>query len=247
MKIKEKIKGDLIKGFVNAELMDMIKENALPYRKLMSYYRCAMMEIETKFNVLNDQFSLQYERNPIESIKTRLKSPESLLRKLRKKDLPVTIESVEDNIYDVAGIRVICSFIEDIYNLAECLLRQDDIKLIEIKDYIKEPKKSGYRSLHLIVEVPIFLEDEKKLVKAEVQLRTIAMDFWASLEHQIKYKQDVVMQDEIVEELRQCAEVINITDEKMMNIRRKIDASTEAPTEDEIMLEKLCKLDINLE
>ena len=138
MKIKEKIKGDLIKGFVNAELMDMIKENALPYRKLMSYYRCAMMEIETKFNVLNDQFSLQYERNPIESIKTRLKSPESLLRKLRKKDLPVTIESVEDNIYDVAGIRVICSFIEDIYNLAECLLRQDDIKLIEIKDYLSK-------------------------------------------------------------------------------------------------------------
>ena len=195
MKIKEKIKGDLIKGFVNAELMDMIKENALPYRKLMSYYRCAMMEIETKFNVLNDQFSLQYERNPIESIKTRLKSPESLLRKLRKKDLPVTIESVEDNIYDVAGIRVICSFIEDIYNLAECLLRQDDIKLIEIKDYIKEPKKSGYRSLHLIVEVPIFLEDEKKLVKAEVQLRTIAMDFWASLEHKLQYKKEIAPEE----------------------------------------------------
>ncbi|MBS5737695.1 MAG: GTP pyrophosphokinase family protein [Clostridiales bacterium] len=224
MKIKEKIKGDLIKGFVNAELMDMIKENALPYRKLMSYYRCAMMEIETKFNVLNDQFSLQYERNPIESIKTRLKSPESLLRKLRKKDLPVTIESVEDNIYDVAGIRVICSFIEDIYNLAECLLRQDDIKLIEIKDYIKEPKKSGYRSLHLIVEVPIFLEDEKKLVKAEVQLRTIAMDFWASLEHKLQYKKEIAPEEaaSISENLAECAEAISDLDARMEEIKNRI-------------------------
>ena len=224
MKIKEKIKGDLIKGFVNAELMDMIKENALPYRKLMSYYRCAMMEIETKFNVLNDQFSLQYERNPIESIKTRLKSPESLLRKLRKKDLPVTIESVEDNIYDVAGIRVICSFIEDIYNLAECLLRQDDIKLIEIKDYIKEPKKSGYRSLHLIVEVPIFLEDEKKLVKAEVQLRTIAMDFWASLEHKLQYKKEIAPEEaaSISENLADCAEAISDLDARMEEIKNRI-------------------------
>lgn len=224
MKIKEKIKGDLIKGFVNAELMDMIKENALPYRKLMSYYRCAMMEIETKFNVLNDQFSLQYERNPIESIKTRLKSPESLLRKLRKKDLPVTIESVEDNIYDVAGIRVICSFIEDIYNLAECLLRQDDIKLIEIKDYIKEPKKSGYRSLHLIVEVPIFLEDEKKLVKAEVQLRTIAMDFWASLEHKLQYKKEIAPEEaaSISENLAKCAEAISDLDARMEEIKNRI-------------------------
>ena len=224
MKIKEKIKGDLIKGFVNAELMDMIKENALPYRKLMSYYRCAMMEIETKFNVLNDQFSLQYERNPIESIKTRLKSPESLLRKLRKKDLPVTIESVEDNIYDVAGIRVICSFIEDIYNLAECLLRQDDIKLIEIKDYIKEPKKSGYRSLHLIVEVPIFLEDEKKLVKAEVQLRTIAMDFWASLEHKLQYKKEIAPEEaaSISEILAKCAEAISDLDARMEEIKNRI-------------------------
>ena len=224
MKIKEKIKGDLIKGFVNAELMDMIKENALPYRKLMSYYRCAMMEIETKFNVLNDQFSLQYERNPIESIKTRLKSPESLLRKLRKKDLPVTIESVEDNIYDVAGIRVICSFIEDIYNLAECLLRQDDIKFIEIKDYIKEPKKSGYRSLHLIVEVPIFLEDEKKLVKAEVQLRTIAMDFWASLEHKLQYKKEIAPEEaaSISENLAECAEAISDLDARMEEIKNRI-------------------------
>ena len=224
MKIKEKIKGDLIKGFVNAELMDMIKENALPYRKLMSYYRCAMMEIETKFNVLNDQFSLQYERNPIESIKTRSKSPESLLRKLRKKDLPVTIESVEDNIYDVAGIRVICSFIEDIYNLAECLLRQDDIKLIEIKDYIKEPKKSGYRSLHLIVEVPIFLEDEKKLVKAEVQLRTIAMDFWASLEHKLQYKKEIAPEEaaSISENLAECAEAISDLDARMEEIKNRI-------------------------
>ena len=224
MKITENIKNNLMKTLATDELLDMIRENSIPYQRLLSYYRCAMMEIETKFRVLDDQFSLKYDRNPIESIKTRLKTPESLIKKLRKRDLPVTIKSVEENICDVAGIRVICSFPEDIYTLADCLLKQDDITLIEIKDYIKNPKPSGYRSLHLIVEVPIFLENEKKLVKAEVQLRTIAMDFWASLDHKLRYKKNISPAEaaEISASLKECAEKIADLDCQMEKIKNRI-------------------------
>lgn len=224
MKIAENIKDNLMKTLATDELLDMIRENSLPYQRLLSYYRCAMMEIETKFRVLDDQFSLKYDRNPIESIKTRLKTPESLIKKLRKRNLPITIKSVEENICDVAGIRVICSFPEDIYTLADCLLKQDDITLIEIKDYIKTPKPSGYRSLHLIVEVPIFLENEKKLVKTEVQLRTIAMDFWASLDHKLRYKKNISPAEaaEISESLKRCAEKIADLDCQMEEIKNRI-------------------------
>ena len=152
---------------------------------MMSYYQCAVMEVETKFKVLNQEYSLQYDKNPIEGIKTRIKSYDSLLKKIRRKDIPLTLTAIEENIQDIAGVRVICSFPDDIYELAESFLKQDDITLIEKKDYIKNPKPSGYRSLHLIVKVPIFLQNTKKLVTVEVQLRTIAMDFWASLEHEI--------------------------------------------------------------
>ncbi|MBS5949456.1 MAG: GTP pyrophosphokinase family protein, partial [Clostridium sp.] len=176
---------------INDDFLDIIHENIRPMNELMAYYRCAIMEVETKFNVLNEEFSLQYDRNPIEGIKTRLKSTEGIVRKLNRKDLPFSLRSIEENIKDVAGVRVICSFPEDIYMLADCLLNQDDIKLIEKKDYIKNPKKSGYRSLHLIIEVPIFLKNEKKRMKVEVQLRTIAMDFWASLEHKLRYKKNI--------------------------------------------------------
>ena len=141
----------------------------MAFNRLMTYYRCAMMEVETKFKVLNEQFSIQYDRNPIETIKTRLKSAESLANKLRRKNLPLSIEAIENNINDVAGIRIICSFPEDIYMLSDCLLQQDDIKLIEKRDYIKNPKPSGYRSLHLIVEVPIFLENEKRYIYSNIE------------------------------------------------------------------------------
>ena len=161
------------------------------------------MEIETKFKVLDEQYSLRYDRNPIESIKSRVKSMDSLLKKIRKRNISLTLEAIEESIYDVAGIRVICSFQEDIYLLADCLIQQDDIKLIEIKDYIKNPKENGYRSLHLIVEIPIYLQDEKRNVKVEIQLRTIAMDFWASLEHKLRYKKNLPIEqhDELVKEL----------------------------------------------
>lgn len=176
---------------ISDEFIDGIHKNMMPMNELMAYYRCAIMEVETKFKVLDEQFSLEYDRNPIESIKSRLKSYESIIKKLKDRDLPFSLEAIQENIRDVAGIRVICSFPEDIYMLAECLLSQDDVKLIEKKDYIKNPKKSGYRSLHLIIEVPIFLRNEKKSMKVEVQLRTIAMDFWASLEHKLRYKKNI--------------------------------------------------------
>ena len=173
------------------EILEAFKENMKLSKKLMTYYSCALLEIETKFKVLNQQFSLEQEHNPIETIKTRLKSTESILEKLHRKNLPMDMAAVEENLYDVAGIRVICPFINDIYCLADCLMQQDDVTLIEKKDYIKNPKENGYRSLHLIVETPIFLQDEKRLMKVEVQLRTIAMDFWASLEHRMRYKKNL--------------------------------------------------------
>ncbi|ALP88717.1 GTP pyrophosphokinase [Clostridium butyricum] len=210
---------------ISDEFLDAIHKNMKPMKELMTYYRCAIMEVETKFNVLDEEFSLQYDRNPIESIKSRLKSPESLAKKLKKKELPFSIEGIEENIKDVAGVRVICSFPEDIYMLADCLLNQDDVKLIEKKDYIKNPKKTGYRSLHLIIEVPIFLQSGKKSIKVEVQLRTIAMDFWASLEHKLRYKKNINPQEieRLERELIECSEVSAALDKRMEEIRNRIE------------------------
>lgn len=201
------------------------KDGVNELKKLMSCYQCALMEVETKFRVLNEQFSLNHERNPIDSIKTRIKSPESIKEKIGRKNLEPSIKSIEDEINDIAGIRVICSFIDDIYMLADCLLEQDDITLIERKDYIKNPKENGYRSLHLVVQVPIFLKNEKKHMKVEVQLRTIAMDFWANLEHKLRYKKN--LPDNILEmtakELSECAQTSANLDLKMQNVRNIIE------------------------
>lgn len=211
-------------NFLSDEFLDFVKRNSIPFETLLSYYRCAIMEVETKFKVLNEQYALRYDRNPIESIKSRVKSSDSLLKKIRKKNIPLTLEAIEENIWDVAGIRVICSFPDDIYLLADCLLQQDDIELIEVKDYIKNPKPNGYRSLHLIVEVPIFLQDEKRNVKVEVQLRTIAMDSWASLEHKLKYKKNLPEEqvEEISRELKNCADMSAELDASMQEIRERI-------------------------
>lgn len=193
--------------------------------KLMTYYRCAMLEIETKFKVLNEQFSLNKERNPIESIKTRLKSQQSIQEKLKRIGVPLTLSSIENYLNDVAGVRVICGFIDDIYLLAECLERQDDVKLIKRKDYIKSPKPNGYRSLHLIVEIPIFLCNETKYIKVEVQFRTIAMESWANLEHRLRYKKNLT--DEVNEQtkdaLLECAELSSTLDFKMQAIKNIIE------------------------
>ncbi|MBE6713373.1 MAG: GTP pyrophosphokinase family protein [Ruminococcaceae bacterium] len=197
------------------------------YAGLMAYYRCAMMEIETKFNVLNEEFSLRYDRNPIQDIRSRLKSPRSIYRKLQKKELEVTPEHIEEHLTDVAGVRVICAFLADVYLLADALLGQDDITLIEKKDYIQNPKPNGYRSLHLIVTVPIFLAQEKRLMKVEIQLRTLSMDSWASLEHQLCYKKDAEFTDRMRAELYRCAELSAELDEKMDCLRKQTNIDEE--------------------
>lgn len=204
------------------EIKDWIKAYATPYKELMAYYRCAMMEVETKFRVLNEELSLEYDRNPIETIKTRLKSIDSIADKLSRQNMAMTVDNIENNMHDVAGVRVICGFPSDIYTLSEAFLNQDDITLIERKDYMANPKPNGYRSLHLIVEIPIYLHDEKKPMKVEVQFRTISMDWWASLEHKIRYKKDVKVPKDIAEELRECAEAAAILDNRMEQIQKKI-------------------------
>lgn len=208
--------------FPGMDTKDSIRSLTTRYKELMAYYRCAMMEVETKFRVLSENLSLEDDRNPIEAIKTRMKSPESIANKLRSRNLPLTIESIEENLNDVAGVRVICGFPGDIYRLAEAFLRQDDVKLIEKKDYIENPKRNGYRSLHLIVTVPIYLHDEKRLMRVEVQFRTIAMDWWASLEHQIRYKKEVTVTKDDARELRDCAEQAALLDYRMEQLYKNI-------------------------
>ena len=223
-------------NLLSDEFIQMMQKNKKPFELLMSYYQCAIMEIETKFRVLNHELSLEYDNNPIESIKTRVKSYDSILKKIRRKNIPLNLQAIEENLKDIAGVRVICSFPDDIYKLAESFLKQDDITLIERKDYIKNPKPSGYRSLHLIVQVPIFLQNEKKMVNVEVQFRTIAMDFWASLDHKMRYKKE--LSDEEVEilqeELYDCAEQSAALDERMQRIRDRI---TQKREKEAILLE----------
>lgn len=191
------------------------------YLRLMSYYSSAMLEMETKFKVLNIEFSNKFDRNPIESIETRLKKPRSIYEKMNRLGLPISVDAIEKNLNDIAGVRVICSFVDDIYKLADMLAVQDDIYVVQTKDYIKNPKESGYRSLHMIVEVPIFLSNEKRYMRVEVQLRTIAMDFWASLEHKLRYKKNIP-EDEaklIAQELYDCSVESAKLDERMQKIR----------------------------
>ena len=211
----------LMERLSQSEIRNWLKKYAMPYQELMSCYRCALMEVETKFNVLDEELSLLYDRNPIESIKSRIKSPESIVDKAVRKGIPMTVESIEKNLRDIAGLRVICTFPSDIYMLADALLRQDDVTLIERKDYIQNPKDNGYRSLHLIIEIPIFLHNQTRRMKVEVQLRTIAMDWWASLEHKIRYKKDLTNDEAIFAELRECAEVSARLDQRMQGIHEK--------------------------
>lgn len=203
------------------EMLEWTKMKGMAYRSLMAYYRCAIKEVETKFRVLDEEYSLKNDRNPINGIKSRLKTLPSIIEKLERKGLEVSVGSIEKNLNDVAGIRVICSFVQDVYKLAEAFLKQDDITLIQIKDYIKQPKENGYRSLHLIVEVPIFLEHEKKPMRVEIQLRTIAMDCWASLEHQLLYKKDTEFTPEMQASLTRCAEISTELDMEMDELREK--------------------------
>ena len=213
---------DQLLSSIDEETLEWMHEKSLEYIRLMSYYRCAMMEIETKFKVLKEEYSLRHDRNPINSIKTRLKSPKSVHEKMERLGYEPTIENIEGLLNDVAGVRIICAFKEDVYTLAGALLKQDDVTLLQTKDYIKNPKANGYRSLHMIVTIPIYLAHEKREMKVEVQFRTIAMDSWASMEHQIVYKKEVELTPQMQKELDECANLSAELDEKMDNLRKRV-------------------------
>ena len=196
------------------QVPEMWVDQARQFQQAMMRYTCAIREVKTKLEVLNDELSVKNQRNP-----------KSIVEKLQRRGFEISLESMEKNLDDVAGIRIICSFLDDIYEVADMLIRQDDVKVIAVKDYIQNPKPNGYRSYHMIIEIPVFFSDSKKPIRVEVQIRTIAMDFWASLDHQLKYKKSFIDDNgEISEELKQCAEVIAGTDVKMLEIRKKIEA-----------------------
>lgn len=209
---------------VDAETLEWAQKTSKEFAKRMSYYKCAMLEVETRFHVLNEEYVLEYERTPINSIKSRLKTLPSLREKLERKSIPFDLDIMEERLDDVAGVRIICPFPEDVYTVAEAFLSQEDVELVQKKDYIQNPKPNGYRSLHLIVAVPIHLSGGKRMTKVEIQLRTIAMDFWASLEHQLRYKQDNQFTEEMAAELYQCAQLSAALDNRMDNLRKSVKA-----------------------
>jgi putative GTP pyrophosphokinase len=191
--------------------------------QVLMMYSCAIREVKTKLEVLNDELSVRNQRNPIEFITTRVKKPKSIVEKLHRRGFEISLDSVMENLNDVAGVRVICSFVDDIYAVADMLTKQDDVKLLQVKDYIKSPKPNGYRSLHLIIEIPVFFSDKKENLRVEVQIRTIAMDFWASLEHDLRYKKNIHAADMVQAQLKECADTIAETDQRMMAIRDQIE------------------------
>lgn len=201
---------------------EQLIESAMQLQQVMLLYEAGIREIKTKLDILSDESRISGKPNPIDSIKSRIKTPRSIIGKLKRRGYPISLQSMMENLNDIGGIRVICPFIEDIYTVADMLMRQDDLTLIEKKDYIQNPKPNGYRSLHLIIEVPIFLSEATKPVRIELQLRTIAMDFWASLEHQLRYKSDIEVPPQISDDLKACADVIAATDEEMQRIAKEL-------------------------
>ena len=215
----------------------------LKYKELMMMYTCALKEMHTRLDVLNTEFSFRHQRNPINFINMRLKRSSSIIEKLGRNNIPLSVENIENGIDDVAGIRVICSYVDDIYLITEALEKQNDVELISKKDYIANPKPNGYRSLHMIVRIPVFFENDVKHVKVEIQIRTIAMDFWATLEHELKYKNQLLDGDEIASELKVCAGIISNADFKMLEIRKRIEANRVESTEEDMLFEQMKKLE----
>ena len=212
----------------DSEILKTINENseifkmAFKFQEIMMVYESAIKQIETKLEVLNKEYKVTGRRNPIDSVRSRIKSPVSIAEKLEKKGFPVTFQAMTENLSDIAGVRVVCPYISDIYTTKEMLLRQPDITLIEEKDYIENPKPSGYRSLHIVVEIPVYLSNTKHDVKVEIQLRTIAMDFWASLEHELRYKTSSKVPESVRRELFRVAETIAMTDREMEEIANEL-------------------------
>mgnify|MGYP002798669322 CR=1 FL=1 len=217
---------ELTQSIVNVpdvvQVPDVWINEARQFRMAMMMYACAIREVKTKLEVLNDELSIKNQRNPIEMIKSRVKKPMSILEKLQRRGLEVSVASMTKNLDDVAGIRIICSFVDDIYEVAEMLVRQDDVTVIAIKDYIKNPKPNGYRSYHMIVEVPVFFSSSKKNIRVEVQIRTIAMDCWASIEHELKYKHDIANPELMQQELKHCSDQIASTDLSLSTLKELI-------------------------
>ena len=213
---------DTVKQLFPANTGELLVEEMYKFIELEHLYESAIREVKTKLEILDSEFRTKYSYNPIHHIEDRLKSPQSILEKLRRKDKSFNVESAKNNLYDIAGVRVICNYIEDIYTVADLLTSQDDVKLVKRKDYIRTPKPNGYRSLHLVIQTPVYLSEAKEQVFVEVQIRTIAMDFWASLEHELKYKTDTEVSVDLAERLKQCAETIAATDEEMQEIYKTL-------------------------
>ena len=192
------------------------------YARIVGVYDAGIREINARLQTLNAEFSLKQRHNPIHHMESRVKSLGSIVTKLRDIGMPITIDNAKKNLHDIAGVRVVCRYVQDIYTIADLLLKQDDISLILQKDYIKSPKPNGYRSLHIVVDVPVYMSQGKLYIPVEIQIRTVAMDFWATLEHGIRYKATDEVPPSIVEELRSCADIITETDYKMQNIFREL-------------------------
>lgn len=210
--------------FTGGRYMEIIGnyEDVDSWNTVVLLYSSALKEIGTKLEILNDEFQHVHQYNPIEHIKSRLKTPESIVNKLKRRGYEVTIANMVKHVNDIAGVRIICSFTSDIYRIADMMARQNDISVLSIKDYIKNPKDSGYKSFHMIVSVPIFLSYGTMETKVEIQIRTVAMDFWASLEHKINYKYDGTVPEHIKRELSECAEMVSDLDAKMMSLNEEI-------------------------
>lgn len=199
------------------------KENDIKsWEEVVLIYNSALKEVGTKLEILNDEFQHVHQYNPIEHIKSRIKTPQSIVKKLKKNNYESTIANMVEHVNDIAGIRVICSFISDIYRIAEMLIKQNDIRVISVKDYIQNPKPSGYKSYHLLITIPIFLSDRIVDTKVEIQIRTVAMDFWASLEHKIHYKFEGNVPEDIKNELVECATMVSDLDSKMLALNKEV-------------------------
>ena len=229
----------LLKGANN--VLDVM----LDYKQLMFAASAAMKIVKTKLEILDTEFKMTHNRDPIHSIQTRLKSQASILEKMAKRGIEPTTENMERYVSDLAGVRVICGYVDDIYTIEHLLAEQEDLEILERKDYIVSPKKSGYRSLHLILQVPVFLPGGIRKTKVEVQLRTIGMDFWAALEHEIRYKKNLD-NEMLLKRLESCAEVIARTDQEMQSIRTEMEAHENQQKDMELILEKLRRFDVPL-
>lgn len=219
--MQKEVPSDFSGLMIKEEMVDIFDD----FVALQQVYSAGIKEIRTKLEILDEEFQVRFDHNPIHHMEYRLKSPKSILGKLNKKGLPLEVDVIRANLTDVAGVRVICNYVDDIYRIAELLISQDDITLLEKKDYIKKPKENGYRSLHLVVEVPIFLAENKQPIPVEIQIRTIAMDFWASLEHHLKYKTATDVPDSVRQELVECANTITKLDNKMQGIHNQLTLS----------------------